>query len=112
MTSRCRVAAKGSPERQRLVARTSLMRPLKRSILPLVWGWRGGMRRCSRCGAWQIRSQRCWPVGSRSPVAPNRSVNSWPLAVKMGVILKAAAWRRWVRKPWAPAADCCGRIST
>ncbi len=30
------------PERKGLVARTSLMRPLNRSIMPLVWGWRGG----------------------------------------------------------------------
>ncbi len=41
------------------VARTALMRPLQRAIRPLVWGWRGGVRRCSPCCAWQIRSQPC-----------------------------------------------------
>ena len=64
------------------------------------------------CCSWQIRSKRCWPVGSRSPVAQNRSVNSLPLSVRIWVILKGAAWRRWVRKPWAQAADFSGRIST
>ena len=57
------------------------MRPLKRSTVPLVFGWRGGVGRCSMPGCTPSRSNACCPVGARARL-PNRwSGNSVPLSV-------------------------------
>jgi len=54
-----------------VVAKTSAMRPLKRSIMPLVCGVLGLVRRCSMRLAVQTRSNAWAPVGWRWPVAQN-----------------------------------------
>jgi hypothetical protein len=59
------------------------MRPLKRSTVPLVRGVLGWVRRCSIPSAWHVWSNACWPLGSRSRLANNWSVNSVPLSVSI-----------------------------
>lgn len=74
-----------------MVFNTSATRPLKRSIMPLVCGWPGLIKRWSMPWWVQVRSKTCWPVGWRSPVAQKRSVNSLPLSV--------STVRRWLAAP-------------
>ena len=57
-----------------VVARTSAMRPLKRSIMPLVWGVLSLVSRCSMRLSVQTRSKAWAPVGWCSPVAQKRKV--------------------------------------
>ncbi len=81
------------------------MRPLKRSNLPLVWGRRGLIRRCSIRLSEQTRSKAWLPVGWRSPVAQKRSVNALPLSVRTLLMMKGALSIRRLRKPPAEVAE-------
>lgn len=55
-TERIRVCSRSRALSKRLVFGTSLMRPLKRSTIPLVWGDFGDVRRCSMPGSVQSLS--------------------------------------------------------
>ena len=66
------------------------MWPLKRSTIPLICGWRGGITRCSIPNSLQTKSNSCFPVDDF--VAPaDRSVNWLPLSVRMVLIFIGAA---------------------
>ena len=67
------------------------MRPLKRSTLPLVCGWRGAISRCSVPRPSQRLSNLYPPLGSL-PLLMNRSLNWLPLSVARLVIFIGAAW--------------------
>ena len=71
----------------RWVFRTSAMRPLNRSTMPLVLGVLGLVSRCSMPSSWHSWSNSWWPLGSRSRLANSRSVNSLPLSVNSLLIL-------------------------
>ena len=71
----------------RWVFRTSAMRPLNHSTMPLVLGVLGLVSRCSMPSSWHSWSNSWWPLGSRSRLANSRSVNSLPLSVNSLLIL-------------------------
>ena len=65
-----------------VVAKTSAMRPLKRSIMPLVCVGSWFSQAMFAAVGGQTRSNAWAPVGWRWPVAQKRSVNSLPLSVR------------------------------
>ena len=81
------------------------MRPLKRSIMPLVCGVLGLVRRCSMRLSVQTRSKTWVAVGWRSPVVQKRSVNALPLSVRTLLVVNGALLIRRLRKPLAAVAD-------
>ena len=81
------------------------MRPLKRSIMPLVCEVLGLVRRCPMRLSVQTRSKTRVAVGWRSPVVQKRSVNALPLSVRTLLIVNGALLIRRLRKPLAAVAD-------
>ena len=94
----------------RWVFRTSAMRPLKRSTMPLVLGVLGLVSRCSMSRAWHSRSNSWLPLGLR--LANRRSVNFLPLSVKSLLILIGQALCRALRKAGALAALLLALMAT
>ena len=63
-----------SAESKRLVWRTSAIRPLKHSTMPLVSRCLGRINRCSMQASWQTLPKGCWSEGFISPPMVKRSV--------------------------------------
>ncbi len=80
---------------------TSFIRPLRRSTMPFVWGRIGGVRRCSIPRSAQSRSNSCAPVAARLRSPNRRSVNSFPLLVRILYSSGRPRTRRWNGPPGA-----------
>ena len=98
------MVSSSSPDRKWWLCSTSSMRPLNRSTIPLVCGDLGGVSRCSIPRVEQSMSNSCCPVATRFRRPKRRSVNSFPLSVKMVRIWIGHARSRSRRRRQALAA--------
>jgi hypothetical protein len=77
------VASSSSPDWKWWFYNTSSMRTLNRSTMPLVCGDLGGVSRCLMSSAVQSLSNSCFPLCTRLRKPDRRSVNSFPLSIRM-----------------------------